>query len=80
MEKNYTGRKKVKAVIELNWKIVVGILAGVIAIVIISLFVFMITSGSNLAEGAATLCRNIFSNVFGENNPIVRVCDFFVVG
>ncbi len=71
---------RVKAVVELNWKIVVGILAGVIAIVIISIFIFAIVSGSNLAEGAATLCKNIFSNVFGENSPIVRVCDFFHIG
>jgi hypothetical protein len=69
-----------KGVIELNWKILVGIIAAIITIIIVSIFVFALVSGRNLAEGAVVLCKNLFGRIFGENTPLAGVCDIFTRG
>ncbi len=71
-----------KGVIELNWKILIGIIAAIITIIIISVFVFALVTGRNLAEGVAVLCKSFFKTVF-KNTPLAGVegvCDIFTRG
>lgn len=69
-----------KGAIQLSWKVIVGIIVAIIAIVIISVLVFSLVTGRNLAEGAVVLCKQVFEQVFGKGNPIAGVCDIFTRG
>jgi hypothetical protein len=71
-----------KGAIELNWKILVGIIAAIIAIIIVSIFVFSLVTGRNLAEGVVVLCKSFFETAF-KNTPLAGaegVCDIFTRG
>ncbi len=67
-----------KGVIELNWKILVGMIAAVISIVLVLLIVFGVVRADTLGMMAKDLCNAIVGRLL--NKPDVDVCDIFYKG
>lgn len=69
-----------KGVIELNWKILVAIIAAVITFIIIYLVLAGILSGENLGRAGREFCLLLLSKlkIFGLGAEQAGICDVFI--
>ena len=69
-----------KGVLELNWKILIAIIAGVIAFILILLIVVGILKPGNLSQGAGEMCVLLISKlkIFGLGAQRLGICDTFL--
>ena len=67
-------------VIELNWKILVGIIAAVITFIIIALILTGILNAENLGKGAREICLLIVTKlkILGLGAETLNICDVFI--
>lgn len=69
-----------KGVIELNWKILVGIIAAVITFIVILLILTGILKAENLAKGAREICLLMVTKlkILGFGAESLSICDVFI--
>ena len=67
--------KTMKGVIELNWKIVVGIIAAVITIVLVILVLIGVLRTETLGKTINEFCNIIIGKVLNQEN--VTACNIF---
>jgi VIT1/CCC1 family predicted Fe2+/Mn2+ transporter len=69
-----------KAVIEFSWKILVAIIAAVIAFILILLIVVGILKPGNLSNSAAEMCILLVSKlqILGIGAQNLGICDTFL--
>ena len=69
-----------KGVIELNWKILIAIIAGVIAFILVLLIVIGILKPGNLSGAAGEMCVLLISKlkILGLGAERLGVCDTFL--
>jgi len=66
-------------IVELNWKIIVSIIAAIIAFAIILLVILGFVTTESLSEGAANLCRFIVYNITHVES-LKSLCDLLHKG
>ena len=73
------GFEKMKGVIELNWKILIAIIAGIIMFILILLIVVGILKPGNLSGAAGEMCVLLVSklSIVGLGAEKLGVCDTF---
>jgi len=71
-----------KGVIELNWKILVGVIAATIIFIVSSLLILGILNTENMGKAAKDICALIVSKlgVFGWGAESLKLCDVFYRG
>lgn len=67
-------------VIELNWKILVGIIAAVITFIVIALILTGILNAENLGQGAREICLLMVTKlkILGLGAETLNICDVFI--
>ena len=68
-----------KGVLDLNWKILVAIIAAIIAFIVITLIVIGILKPGNLSGGAVEMCTLLISklNIYGYGANNLGICNSF---
>jgi len=74
------GFEKMKGVFELNWKIFIGIVAALIAFILVLLIVVGVLKPGNLSQGAGEMCVLLISKlkIFGLGAERIGICDAFL--
>lgn len=73
---------KVKGVIELNWKIMIGIIIAVVVFIISLLLIAGMLSGENIGRAAKEICMLIMSKIglLAWGAESMKLCEVFSKG
>jgi hypothetical protein len=69
-----------KGVIELNWKILIGIIAAVIAFILVLMIILGVLKPGNLSGTAAEMCTLLVSKlqILGIGAQNLGICNTFI--